>query len=607
MDKTRIILGFWALAVLFMTASFVLELLPQPQGVDPIESMVFNQDPKTEIAKPISLPDNWRNFPERPTATARYRATFEHPGAGQRFAVFISSYSGYLTAFVNGVELTTGGLLGVEHVLDQSLPYYAPIYPNVLKRDSNVIEIMLEPGGKLVGYLGPVYVGEVEKLRSSFHWHNIRAVWIPILMVMWQVLLSLLLIFLWISRPREKSALYCAFILIISCIHGIPIYLPASTDISMLVVFLGYVTNFWLSAFGLLFVASLANYRLPIGDRYILLLPASATLAYTTLPKSSFHYFELIIVVPFSLIICVAILYILIRSAVMERRWDVIAILISIIGAVSLAVNDTFVIMNIKQDSNFLHFRVVYILILPALSFVFIHKLILSMNEVDSLVGTLEDRIRLKEEELREIFDERQVIMRQQTLYQERQRIMRDVHDGLGGQLMSIIAMSENSGDESRKIELSARSALDDLRTMINSLGVEDDITGLMGTFRERSEQLLALRGIELEWKMIEIPLIDGLTPSHALNIIRIMQEAVTNAAKHSGASKVTIAFSLSGAELDQLNIEIGDNGCGVERSVLEGHGLKNMRRRAIEVNGSITIDRMENGTCVRLSIPVKS
>ena len=277
----------------------------------------------------------------------------------------------------------------------------------------------------------------------------------------------------------------------------------------------------------------------------------------------------------------------------------------SVLGACTLAIHDTLIIANVTPDSNFLHFRIVYILLLPALSVIFLHRLIQSLNHVDDLVSTLNQRVEHRESQLRETFAQRQELEGRQALNEERRRIMRDVHDGLGGQLMSIIAMSRLGKSDPEAIETSAQAALEELRMLIGSLDVDKDITGMLGTFRERAEQQLALHDIELDWQMTDIPAIEGLNPTGALNILRILQEATTNAAKHSGANRVSIRFSLPSGEQNVLEIDIEDNGRGLDNEPANGHGLKNMRSRAEDLGGSIRIASPAQGTRLTFTMPI--
>src|SRR5690606_17820526 len=114
---------------------------------------------------------------------------------------------------------------------------------------------------------------------------------------------------------------------------------------------------------------------------------------------------------------------------------------------------------------------------------------------------------------------------------QERQRLTVDLHDGLSGHLASIIAQAEREGAPT--IERSAREALDDLRVVIHSLDIGDRELGVaLAGLRERLESQLRRAGVALDWSVARLPEISGVTPAHALAVLRIVQEAVTNAVR---------------------------------------------------------------------------
>jgi len=83
-------------------------------------------------------------------------------------------------------------------------------------------------------------------------------------------------------------------------------------------------------------------------------------------------------------------------------------------------------------------------------------------------------------------------------------------------------------------------------------------------------------------------------------NIYLIYKEAINNAAKYSGAKNVRVALSKEGR---QYEMEIADNGRGFDTSSSTmGNGLRNMKRRAEEMGGKLTVESTVDGTYVQLS-----
>jgi len=113
----------------------------------------------------------------------------------------------------------------------------------------------------------------------------------------------------------------------------------------------------------------------------------------------------------------------------------------------------------------------------------------------------------------------------------------------------------------------------------------------------------LELAGIAIEWDMQDLPTLGWLGPSQALQIMRLVQEVLTNVLKHARATRVKIS-----AHSSELHIEVcvTDNGCGFDATRSKGRGLRQVAQRAAGLHGSIVIEsRSGSGTTVRLLLPI--
>jgi signal transduction histidine kinase len=90
--------------------------------------------------------------------------------------------------------------------------------------------------------------------------------------------------------------------------------------------------------------------------------------------------------------------------------------------------------------------------------------------------------------------------------------------------------------------------------------------------------------------------------PRPTLQILRILQEAVTNAMRHSGASEIALVSTekTEGA----ITISITDNGKGLPPETTGGRGLTSMRSRADAVGGMLDIQSSSGGTSLQLTLP---
>jgi two-component system, NarL family, sensor histidine kinase UhpB len=137
---------------------------------------------------------------------------------------------------------------------------------------------------------------------------------------------------------------------------------------------------------------------------------------------------------------------------------------------------------------------------------------------------------------------------------------------------------------------------------VINSLDLGDrDLPLALAGFRERLGPQLRRIGVELAWSMEGLPEISGVTPANALSILRILQEAVTNAIKHGPAGRITIRAT--GEADGSAAIRVENDG----RTTLgngKGHGLANMKRRAAQLGGAVMLDPTQDGMRLTLLLP---
>jgi signal transduction histidine kinase len=201
---------------------------------------------------------------------------------------------------------------------------------------------------------------------------------------------------------------------------------------------------------------------------------------------------------------------------------------------------------------------------------------------------------------------------------EERRRLRRDLHDGLGPQLSSqaltvdaVRALMRRDPDAAERLLLElkadAQNAVSDIRRLVYGLRPPalDDL-GLLGALRESAAQY-SVKGLSVS---VEAP--ESLPPlSAAVEVAayRIAQEALTNVARHAGASACTIYLVVERAGV--LGVEVRDDGRGIPggweaASVGTGVGLTSMRERADELGGSLAVEVLpEGGTRVLARLPL--
>jgi len=199
-------------------------------------------------------------------------------------------------------------------------------------------------------------------------------------------------------------------------------------------------------------------------------------------------------------------------------------------------------------------------------------------------------------------------------LTEERQRLVRDMHDGLGSQLVSASALLKSSqSQDTMSVELSELidQALLDLRSMLDVFSSnknldgdesEDTVSVLLGMLRHRLAPVFRSQAIDFDWQAEPLPHDFLQGDRDRLQLLRLLQEACTNVIKHAQARRVSLRTHVT---TSAIVFEVSDDGRGIEASKVTskrtGHGLANMMARATRLGAQLMIDSSSEGTCVRL------
>jgi signal transduction histidine kinase len=196
---------------------------------------------------------------------------------------------------------------------------------------------------------------------------------------------------------------------------------------------------------------------------------------------------------------------------------------------------------------------------------------------------------------------------------EERRRLRRDLHDGLGPQLASMTltvgAARELLRQDAQAADLllqelagHAQSAIADIRRVVYALRPPalDDL-GLVPALREQAA-FYSQAGLLMTIDAPEhLPVLPAAVEVAAY---RIVQEALTNVVRHSRASRCTVCLTVTLE--DTLDVEIKDDGIGLPAGGRAGVGLASMRERTAELGGTFQIEAMpDGGTRINARLPL--
>jgi len=225
-------------------------------------------------------------------------------------------------------------------------------------------------------------------------------------------------------------------------------------------------------------------------------------------------------------------------------------------------------------------------------------------SELQRLNAELERRIAEKSEEIRSTYARVEEAKREWAQVSERQRILADLHDGVGASLVGLLQEVQSGNADRASIEKRVQEVLREMRIAIDALQPRDgDLAAVLGALRYRLDDIIRASGVRLMWEVDELPEVGELKPSTVFALQRIVLEAITNALKHSGAQLLRLSARAINGEVE---IRIEDDGRGFDPAhAAAGLGLANMRVRARRIGARFDIRAQPGtGTVIRLAIP---
>ena len=194
---------------------------------------------------------------------------------------------------------------------------------------------------------------------------------------------------------------------------------------------------------------------------------------------------------------------------------------------------------------------------------------------------------------------------------EERMRLRRDLHDGLGPTLAALVfkiglirdgtEFDETSDRLLEELDVQTRNAIADIRRLVYALRPPalDDL-GLVGALREQAALLAQGARIDID---VQCPDLPALPPAIEVAAYRIATEALTNVVRHARAGRCEVALRLG----DELELDVDDDGIGpIREDARMGVGLRSMRERAAELGGTFEFGRSRlGGTRIRARFPV--
>ncbi len=248
------------------------------------------------------------------------------------------------------------------------------------------------------------------------------------------------------------------------------------------------------------------------------------------------------------------------------------------------------------------------LIFLTAMAWVLAERHLTQLRREQQLRAQLAEELEQRKRELAAQFDAQRQLIEANAQQRERERLVHDLHDGLGLQLNTLLNMTEHA-PTSREAGLAdeVRTAIEQLRLLVdNARSFDGDLGQLFGHIRFRLESRLERCGIGLDWRVRGQLPASPVDAPRAVALQHLMFELATNVMKHAAARRMSVVVHVDEAAAG-VRLEVADDGRGFDPAVTyPGAGMRSIRRRVDDLQGSLEIRAAPGGgTLVQVLFPL--
>ncbi|MEO8102450.1 MAG: ATP-binding protein [Betaproteobacteria bacterium] len=560
--------------------------------------------PQSAHWQEVALPDSWRKADRPRTNHGWYRLSFTIDAQRNTpRAIYIPRITNNVELFLNGASFAVSGRLGEDPEASWNVTQYYHLPAGLLRPGRNELLIRLHPDGASRAGLSRVYVGDAALLGEQYESRHFIQTLAPQFITGLLGLVALFSLSIWWKRRNESMFGFFALMLMVAIVRLVHYYLR---DEHLWLALLTVPSICWLTVLQVQFALRFAGQPMPRFEKALIAFAAVSTIALFAAAAIGWYGPVTLLVYSVFAVLSLVILVVLSKSLLRNATVENILMLSAIAINVALGMHDFF------NYQEWLGFDSLYLLplglplLMLAVAALLVKRFVGTLGGYEKLNSELVHLVADRERELTLSYETLRNLDQQRATAEERQRLMRDMHDGIGSHLMSTLALARMGTLSQHDMQEILADCIDELKITIDSLEpVESDLLVVLGNLRYRLEPRLNLAGIELEWAVNDLPPLAYLDPENTRSILRIVQEAFTNTLKHAHAKRITLS---TGVDYNNARVwvRLTDDGVGFNPGSKSGRGVENMRGRAVKLNGQVDVTPLKGGgTCVNLYLPL--
>lgn len=560
-------------------------------------------------ATEVRLPYNWDAAMGTVDGQARFTLHFDATDTASAQAVYVMRAGNTFVIRLNGTEIARMGTKGPYEDYSKE-PRLYPI-PAGLLQPHNTLEIAIDAQGGRHAGLTPVLVGDAQQLRAQYqrdyHWRITGALVIAVISGVFGALALLL----WL---RQRNPLYILYgsgevLWALQVSDTWLVRAPLPWRWWTVVILSGYalapvlICKFALAVVGLHrgWFKRLSDWQLLLSVPTVLLLVLGRMSWLWTVQQG--------LIVLLSISVALAVIFRGLRSQALEQRVLAIAVILTVTAGVR-----DFIVIKLGASYGYASWaRYAWVAFAVTLAWIIAEHMRKDRRALARANQTLAQQLAAREAELQAVFERERNNEKKRGMLEERTRLMRDMHDGLGSQLVGALQLAKNPAASRALVALELQDALDHLKLTVDAMQEADgDIGSLLGALRYRLAPRLEAARIALTWDVGRLPLIPDWNIQRSRDLQMILFEAFSNLIAHSGATRAHLSAACTdhGMASRVVRIALSDNGAGFDpddRRGRRGQGLPNMLARAANMGAALRLHSSPAGSQLQMILPLRA
>jgi len=576
----------------------------------------------SEQWKSVKLTHRWKAEDYQLGRNAWYRLSFKlNEIPSEPIGIYIRRFNMNAAIYINDYFLKDGGSFEEPLSRNWNRPLYSSIPSVVLTKGVNTIYIRLKSYPRFA-YISPVALGEASILSSEYDLQSTLQIGIGRAVFPMTVAMAIFILGLWARRRNDSKYLWFSLALLSWSVYSL----------NMIVVDLWVPTKIWewfahscvdwwvilLTIFAHRFI----DKSFPRLEKLYIAFGVISSLSYLFLEHenmavATFVFHAMSIIIGF---VTTSILF---RDAFIRKNRSYYMLAIGLLILLLSGINDWLFQTSLSGVAGRLTIHLHHYAAPIVFLFMAWHlsgRFIAALNEVELLNVDLENRVEHARVKIEQHFLDSAEHQKKQTISVERERLSREIHDGLSGNianslmLTELLSSQENSDNKDERSRFQSRitqlknqlqEGLNEVRnlmlTMENDVATLDDLS--VHIVSKYQELLLP----EINFKST-VELENGRQPIRhkiALNILRMTQEILNNIKAHASATEVKLSIKYTNK---LLTLIIEDNGGGFDmKEQQQGHyGLSNLKKRCLDIGAELDISSSQDSGCkIILQLPV--